>query len=464
MPLVAISLHRLQRPEAVIQISTLALKSGNTVILKGGKEAARTNEALVQAIQAALAATASAADSISPSAVQLVAGRDEVADLLQLDEHIDLVIPRGSKELVRDIKRRTVRDHESLIPQCVPCERSPSAALCSASPSLGTQMASALCMLMRRLILPWPVRAQRLGLRCCGFCDCTAPPCVVPVVVDSKTNYPAACNSAEVLVLHRDVVERAASTVLKALVDAGVTLHCDAEAFAVARSTAALQEALATGRIIIATGGAGTASGLSESLWYEWLSLDMSVVVAGGVEEAVALINTHGSHHTDAIITADTRAARVFAATVDSAGSQTLGKHSVRATTRALKCGGLVVQRANAFTLCRSFPQCIDALRGRVSLRIRSRSWRQHQSHSVSMREECSALYALNRVAWLALCCASRSARGPVGLEGLLTYKYTLEGAGQTVSQFASGSDATVAVGGVDLPRLSYTHRTITPA
>ena len=100
-----------QRPEAVIQISTLALKSGNTVILKGGKEAARTNEALVRAIQAALAATASTAGCISPSAVQLVAGRDEVADLLQLDEHIDLVIPRGSKELVRDIKRRTVRGH-----------------------------------------------------------------------------------------------------------------------------------------------------------------------------------------------------------------------------------------------------------------------------------------------------------------------------------------------------------------
>lgn len=91
-----------QRPEAVIQISTLALKSGNSVILKGGKEAARTNEALVRAIQASLASS-----QVPPSAVQLVSGREEVADLLHLDEEIDLVIPRGSKELVRSIKART---------------------------------------------------------------------------------------------------------------------------------------------------------------------------------------------------------------------------------------------------------------------------------------------------------------------------------------------------------------------
>jgi len=178
-------------------------------------------------------------------------------------------------------------------------------------------------------------------------------------VVDSKTNYPAACNSAEVLVLHRAVVEHAASTVLKALVDAGVTLHCDAEAFAVARGTAALQEALTAGRIVLAAGGAETASGLSESLWCEWLSLDMSVVVAGGVEEAATLINTHGSHHTDAIITADTRAARIFAATVDSAGSkpgEMLLSLSITVTA---------VQRCNEKTpsFCRSFPQCVDAIR-----------------------------------------------------------------------------------------------------
>ena len=164
-------------------------------------------------------------------------------------------------------------------------------------------------------------------------------------MVDSKTNYPAACNSAEVLVLHRAVVEHAASTVLKALVDAGVTLHCDAEAFAVARGTAALQEALTAGRIVLAAGASETASGLSESLWCEWLSLDMSVVVAGGVEEAVTLINTHGSHHTDAIITADTRAARIFAATVDSAGSKPLGKCCCRSRSQWQRFSGTTRKR-----------------------------------------------------------------------------------------------------------------------
>ena len=92
------------RPEAAVQISALALKSANAVILKGGKEAAHTNSALVAAMQGALAA---AGGAIPPEAISLVASRDEVAALLQLHGQIDLIVPRGSNALVSSIMRAT---------------------------------------------------------------------------------------------------------------------------------------------------------------------------------------------------------------------------------------------------------------------------------------------------------------------------------------------------------------------
>ncbi|RKO87500.1 Aldehyde/histidinol dehydrogenase [Blyttiomyces helicus] len=83
------------RPEVVVQISCLALKSGNAVILKGGKEATHSNEALFRAIKEGLRAS-----DLPPAAVQLVHGRNEVEELLAMDAYVDLVIPRGSKQLV----------------------------------------------------------------------------------------------------------------------------------------------------------------------------------------------------------------------------------------------------------------------------------------------------------------------------------------------------------------------------
>lgn len=265
-----------------------------------------------------------------------------------------------------------------------------------------------------------PLRDARLLIA-----RCLAPS--VPLVVDSKTNYPAACNSAEVLVLHRSIVAQAANTVLAALVRSGVTLHCDAEALEAARGAPELSAALADGRVCSAT----PSDGEDDPLWREWLSLDMSVAVVADVREAAALINAKGSHHTDAIITADPEAARLFEATVDSAGES-------EGYARNASCVCIANQSACRSSIS-SLPLCSIGVYHNASTRFAD-GFRYGFGAEVGV--------STNRI----------HARGPVGLEGLLTYKYTLAGSGQTVTQF-SGGGSTVDVAGVELPRLNFTHR-----
>jgi glutamate-5-semialdehyde dehydrogenase len=146
------------RPEAAVQISTLTLKSANAVILKGGREAERSNRALVAAMREGIAAV----PGMPADAVQLIATREEVRDLLAEDKWIDLIIPRGSNELVRSIQAST------------------------------------------RI----PVLGHADGI-CAVYIDRAADlEKAVRVVVDSKAEYPAACNAAETLLVHREALER----------------------------------------------------------------------------------------------------------------------------------------------------------------------------------------------------------------------------------------------------------------
>jgi glutamate-5-semialdehyde dehydrogenase len=208
------------RPEAVVQIAALSLLSGNAVILKGGKEAAHSNAALVAAVRAAIAAAAAAAAqggggggapfSVPPDAVQLVGSREAVADLLRLDELIDLVIPRGSLRLVREVKAAT------------------------------------------RV----PVLGHADGI-CHVYVDATADAAVAAALaVDAKTNYPAACNAAETLLVHGDCVASGAlAAVGGALLAAGVTLHADGACAPALRAAAAALGAAATGAVVDAAPG-----------------------------------------------------------------------------------------------------------------------------------------------------------------------------------------------------------------
>ena len=312
------------RPEAVIQIASLALKSGNAVILKGGKEASRSNAVLVDVVRGALKAEG----GFPVDAVQFVSTREDVAGLLVQDEYIDLVIPRGSMKLVRYVKAAT------------------------------------------RI----PVLGHADGI-CHVYLDATVDgEAAAPVVVDSKTQYPAACNAAETLLVHPAAIASGAlTTVAKALLEAGVTLHADPECFSVLTASCeggggGVRET--DGRVVQAVQGDWDT---------EWLSLNIGVACVASTEAAVAWINSHGSHHTDCILTQDEDSAAYFLANVDSAG----------------------VYR-NAST------RFADGFRYGFGAEVGISTNRLH-------------------------------ARGPVGLEGLTTYKYTLRGNGHTVAQFANG-------------------------
>lgn len=166
------------RPDAAIQIPALALRSGNAVLLKGGAEAERTNRAIVEAIRGALASR-----GLPEEAVQLLAGRQEVAGLLKQDDLVDLVIPRGSNEFVRHVMDST------------------------------------------RI----PVLGHAAGV-CHVYLDAAADPQkAVRVALDAKTDNPAACNAAECILVHR-AAAGLVGPLVEALHKAGVEVHAAPDA------------------------------------------------------------------------------------------------------------------------------------------------------------------------------------------------------------------------------------------
>lgn len=303
------------RPDAVIQIGALALKSGNGVLLKGGREARQSNALLVSCLQDALASA-----GLDPAAVAGVEGRAAVGELLELDELIDLVIPRGSGELVRSIQSST------------------------RIPVLGH--AEGVCHLYLHADAD-PAMATHLAL-------------------DGKTGYPAACNATETLLVHEGFLPHLAG-VGQALSAAGVRLR------ACERARAVLPEA----------------SPASESDWgHEWGDLELAIAVVDDLPTAIDWIHRHGSGHTDAIVSEDPSAREEFLRRVDSASVF-----------------------ANAST------RFADGFRYGLGAEVGISTGRIH-------------------------------ARGPVGVEGLLTTRWLLRGEGQAASDFGPG-------------KRDYTHRAL---
>jgi glutamate-5-semialdehyde dehydrogenase len=301
------------RPDAVMQIASLAIKSGNGIILKGGQEAIQSCTALVKAIQQGLAET-----DVDPNVVQLLTTREETLELLQLDQFIDLIIPRGSNAFVRFIQDNT------------------------------------------RI----PVLGHADGI-CHLYVDRTADYAkAVAIAVDAKTQYPAACNAIETLLVHADIASTFLPDVAAALQAKGVELRGDA----VAKSLLAKQ------RI--------PCQAATEHDWAtEYCDLVLAIKVVDSLTAAIAHINTYGSRHTEAIATEDPTAAQVFLAQVDAAGVY----------------------------------------------------------HNCSTRFADGFRYGFG--AEVGISTQKMPPRGPVGLEGLVTYKYQIVGDGQIATTYA-GADA----------------------
>ncbi|MGF1514707.1 MAG: glutamate-5-semialdehyde dehydrogenase [Elainellaceae cyanobacterium] len=183
------------RPDAVMQISSLAIKSGNGVILKGGREAVRSCQAIVAAIQDGLRATA-----VPPEAVQLLTTREETLEMLTLDQEIDLIIPRGSNAFVRFVQENT------------------------AIPVLGH--AEGICHL---------------------YLDAAADPRqAIAIAVDAKTGYPSACNAIETLLVHEAIAPALLPRVVEALREKEVALRGDEAARQIVAMDAAEEQDWAT--------------------------------------------------------------------------------------------------------------------------------------------------------------------------------------------------------------------------
>lgn len=296
------------RPDAVVQISSLAIKSGNGVILKGGQEAVRSCEALVKAIRQGLAKT-----SVNSDTVQLLTTREETLALLQLDQYVDLIIPRGSNSFVRFVQENT------------------------------------------RI----PVLGHAEGI-CHLYIDEAADiDKAVAIAVDAKTQYPAACNAIETLLVHAEMAAKFLPQVARALQERNVELRGDEQTRKILDVVPATEVDWAT----------------------EYSELILAIKVVNSLEEAIAHINTYGSGHTDAIVTENPDAAATFLAQVDAAGV----------------------------------------------------------FHNCSTRFADGFRYGFG--AEVGISTQKMPPRGPVGLEGLVSYKYQLAGDGHVVASY-SGANA----------------------
>ncbi|MFS8119337.1 MAG: glutamate-5-semialdehyde dehydrogenase [Microcoleus sp.] len=296
------------RPEALIQIVSLAIKSGNGVILKGGKEAVRSCEILTKVIRQALAETV-----VNPEVVQLLTTREETIELLKMDEYIDLIIPRGSNSFVQFVQNNT------------------------RIPVLGH--ADGICHL-------YVDKAADINK-------------AVEIAVDAKTQYPAACNAIETMLVHSAIAPKFLPIVAQALQHKKVELRGDETTRKILDITAATETDWST----------------------EYSDLILSIKIVDSVEEAINHINTYGSRHTDVIVTEDKEAAETFLNQVDAAGVY----------------------------------------------------------HNCSTRFADGFRYGFG--AEVGISTQQMPPRGPVGLEGLITYKYRVVGDGHIAASYV-GNEA----------------------
>jgi glutamate-5-semialdehyde dehydrogenase len=256
VPIGVIGIIYESRPNVTSDAAVLCLKAGNAVILRGGSEAIHSNKAIATALQAGAAQA-----GLPAASIQLipVTDREAVRILCEMDAYLDCIVPRGGKGLIE-----TVVKHARM-----------------------------------------PVIKHYDGI-CAVYVDRAADLAMArDIIVNAKCQRPGVCNAAETLLLHRGIAVRFLADHAKALLDHGVELRCDEQTLSL------LPETLRANPLIKKAG--------EEDFRTEFLALVLAVKVVGSVEEAISHIESHGSHHSDAIITADAATAELFLQQVDSA-------------------------------------------------------------------------------------------------------------------------------------------------
>lgn len=295
------------RPDALVQISSLCIKSGNCAILKGGKETAETNRVLFRVIKDAVVSA-----GLPEECMMQCELHTEIDELLSCDRYVDLLIPRGSNKFVQYIMNNT----------------------------------------------KIPVMGHADGV-CHIYVDESADfDMALKIIIDAKTQYTAACNAVETVLVNRNIAESFLPLLKAACDEAGVTVNGDVECARIIKVEKVMKD---------------------EDYRTEYLAKTLSLKLVGNVQDAAIHINYYGSHHTDSIITQNQLNAGFFCQVVDSAGVY------VNASTRFA-----------------------DGFRYGFGAEVGISTSKLH-------------------------------ARGPVGLEGLVTYKYKLIGNGQIVGDYASG-------------------------
>ena len=306
------------RPDVVTQIAALAIKSANAVILKGGSEANNSNEILVNLINEALLEL----KEFPENSVNLVKTRENVEEMLKMDDYIDLIIPRGSNSLVKHIQSNT----------------------------------------------KIPVLGHSEGI-CHIYIDEFADlKKATKISIDAKIQYPSACNAVETILIHKNIAVNYLPELISELRQVHVLVKGDE---AVKNMINDVEKAT------------------KEDWKTEYSDKTVSVKVVSDIYDAIDHINTYGSGHTDSIITEKKENAEIFMNLVDSSGVY----------------------------------------------------------HNASTRFADGFRYGFG--AEVGISTNKTHARGPVGLEGLVIYKYKLYGNGQTVGDYS----------GVNARR--YTHKNI---
>ncbi|HBR7306504.1 TPA: glutamate-5-semialdehyde dehydrogenase [Klebsiella aerogenes] len=252
VPLGVIGVIYEARPNVTVDVASLCLKTGNAAILRGGKETWRTNAATVKVIQQALQEC-----GLPAAAVQAIESPDRalVGEMLKMDKYIDMLIPRGGAGL-----HKLCREQSTI-----------------------------------------PVITGGIGV-CHIFVDDSAE--IVPalkIIVNAKTQRPSTCNTAETLLVHRNIADTFLPALSKQMAESGVTLHADPTALPLLQNCPAKVEPVK-----------------AEQYDDEYLSLDLNVKVVADLDDAIAHIRAHGTQHSDAILTRTLRHANRFINEVDS--------------------------------------------------------------------------------------------------------------------------------------------------